>query len=528
MIPSQVEDVERLDSVLNIAIGIPLGLLEQKVDKSRRSHRPVDLRRDTPFRSISYLEEHRHELPEVVYFVESRRRYPHGRLGAHMLGYVREVRESRLAALRAKGYTIGDLMGQSGIESAYEDTLRGIKGEEYQEVNVSGRVLERHRREPVRGSDIRLGIDLYLQQVAEEALGRTERGAIIAMDPRSGEILAMASRPTFEPSLFSFVVPTDVWRQLNDNTERPMFNRASMGTYPPGSILKMVSAIAALDSGVIDTSTHLTPCAGAMWYGRRIYKCWYGRGHGPLNVVEAIERSCNVFFFQIGQTLGMNRWARTAAIFGLGSRTGIDLLTEETGILASSEVYDRKHGRYRWGLGESLNVAIGQGITLTTPLQMVRYVAALGTGKMVTPHLAVAAIDPDGFERRLDVPEPVPLDVDSSDRQTIVGAMRLVTEGRFGTAHRATAPGFHVAGKTGTAENPHGDSHSWFVGFAPADDPTIAISVICENAGHGSDVAAPAAGEVLRAHLMGPDWLPAARRADVRALQPDKDAIAWR
>jgi len=515
VIPAEVDDVAALDSALSDVLDIPAGTLLNKVNGRRRTlRRPIELRRDTPFASVAYLEEHRQELPAVLYFVESRRRYPYGGMAAHTLGYVREVRESQLASLRNRGYALGDLMGQSGIEAAYESYLRGHKGEEFQEVTVSGHVLNSHRKESVRGSDVRLSIDLELQQVAENAMNRVQRGALVAMDPRNGEILAMVSRPSFSPAVFSFVVPTKGWRRLNDNVERPLFNRAVMGTYPPGSTAKMISAISAIENGLIDSTTLLAPCKGAMWYGDRLFSCWYGKGHGALNVVEAIERPCNIFFYQIGRDLGIDKWAATARKFGLGEKTGVDLPTEEDGLVASTEVYNRKFGRWGWARGEALNVAIGQGITLVTPIQMLRYVGALSTDSLVTPHFGMSLIDPDGEEHNLPYPSPVPLPVDTSTLAIIRKAMVLVTEGTFGTAHRSAVPGYHVAGKTGTAQNPHGEDHSWYVGFVPADDPRIAIATICENAGHGSDIAAPISGEVLRAYM----------RKLERASSPDSSA----
>ena len=419
-----------------------------------------------------------------------------------MVGYVREIPERQLSQLRDHGYAQGDLMGQTGIEAQYERQLRGSKGEEYQEVAATGRVLQSQRNEPVRGADVRLTLDLELQRVAESWMDRVPKGALVAMDPRNGEILALVSRPTFDPDVFSFVVPREVWAQLNDNEQRPLFNRATMGTYPPGSTAKMVTAIGGLEYGVIDRETRLSPCTGTMWYGNRTFSCWASWGHGSLNVVHAIEMSCNIFFYQLGERLGLNPWGRTAEKFGLGRPTGVDLPAEDAGIVASIDIYNQRIGRGRWGGGEALNVGIGQGITLVTPIQMARYVAALGTGYLVTPHLAKAFIDPQGEEQAVPLSPLAPLEVDSTAISIVREGMLLVTEGRYGTAHRATAPGYHTAGKTGTAQNPHGEDHSWFVGYGPADDPIIAVAIICENSGHGSDIAAPIAGQLFR------NWLP--------------------
>ena len=263
-----------------------------------------------------------------------------------------------------------------------------------------------------------------------------------------------------------------------------------------------ITAIAALENDVIDTNTTFRPCTGTLWYGNRRYSCWAGKGHGALNVIHAIEASCNIFFFQLGDRVGLDRWSETARKFGLGEPTGVDILPEDNGIVASTEAYDRRLGRWRWGRGEALNVAIGQGITLVTPVQMVCYVSALGTGSLVTPHLAAGFIDADGTEQLVQPSDPKAIEVEPELLATIRHAMILVTEGARGTAHRSRVPGYHVAGKTGTAENPHGEGHSWYVGYVPAEDPVIAVAVICENAGHGSDVAAPIAGALFRARLL--------------------------
>lgn len=323
------------------------------------------------------------------------------------------------------------------------------------------------------------------------------------MDPRTGEILALVSRPAFNPDIFSTVVPPEIWRELNDDAERPLFNRATMGTYPPGSTAKMVSAAAGLQTGILDSSTRLQPCGGSFFFGNRAYACWNKRGHGSLNVVHAIEASCNVFFYQVGDRVGVDRWGTHARLLGLGSTTGIDLPSEDEGVVPSTYVYDRRFGKGKWGRGEALNVGIGQGIVLVTPVQMARYAAGLATGYLVTPHLAIGFTDTNGVEHapKLRPPQPIPIREDVL--RLIRRGMVLVTEGGSGTAHRAAVRGFHVAGKTGTAQNPHGDAHSWFVGFAPVPNPTIAIAVICENAGHGSTKAAPVAGAILRRHLIG-------------------------
>jgi penicillin-binding protein 2 len=498
IIPAEVKDLAAIDSVLAPVLSLKRGGVMSRISKRKRHwHRPVEIKRDTPFRTIAWLEENRHAFPGVIYLVESRRRYPYKTLAAHLLGYVGEIPESQLRPLRTKGYLSGDLLGQTGIEAVYEDKMRGTKGRLYQEVTATGQVVHAYREAPVRGADVRLTIDIALQDSAERFMRHIPRGALIAMDPRSGEILAMVSRPTYSPSVFSFVVPRETWRKLN-NPSRPLFNRAVMGTYPPGSIAKMITAIAALEDNQITPTTRLHPCIGSMRYGDRFYRCWASWGHGSLNLTHAIEQSCNVYFYQLGEKLGMDKWSITARKFGLGQATGVDLPVEDKGIVASTEVYNRLYGKFRWGRGEKLNVAIGQGITLVTPLQIARYVSAIATGKLTTPHLAASFVQPDGTERLHRVPDADSLHVRPRHLRTIRKAMRMVTEGAAGTGKAAWVPGYHVAAKTGTAQNPHGASHSWFVAYAPVENPEIAVTVLCENMGGGSVFAAPIAGRLLR------------------------------
>ncbi len=508
VIPAQLGDVDSVVAGLAKLLNLPAQRIREKIPKRFLArHRPVVLKRDVGFHIVAQIEERSAELPGVLYLVESRRRYPKGAMAAHALGYVREIKESQLHA----GYAMGDLVGQSGLELVYESVLRGEKGQEYQEVTASGRVEARRRQEPVRGEDINLSMDLIVQEVAEEAFHDTLNGAAIAIDPRTGEVLALVSRPAYDPRVFAGVVSPKMWGRLNSDPRRPLFNRAVSGTYPPGSTAKMIAAMAALDSGLVSRHRVMEPCLGLWQFGRRSFGCWFGEGHGILSLINAIETSCNVYFYQLGNMVGLDLWARTASKFGLGGRSGIDLPNEVEGQIASPEMMDRLHGKGKWSLGEMLNVAIGQGPTVTTPIQMVRYVAALATGKLSRPRLILDRVDTTYSGQDKDFREPAAIGFDENHFADIRDAMQLVTEGHIGTAHRAMVYGFHTAGKTGTAQNPHGRDHSWFVGFAPATDPTIAVAVVAENAGHGSSVAAPIAGRLFRAHLNRPVPLESAR-----------------
>jgi penicillin-binding protein 2 len=352
------------------------------------------------------------------------------------------------------------------------------------------------------GSDIVLTIDLALQRVAEEALSDTVSGAVVALDPRNGEVLAMVSRPTYDPTLFSTVVSESTWLSLNDDPGHPLLNRAIQSSYPPGSAMKIVTAGAGLKDGIISEWKRFSPCAGAYKFGARWFRCWQPEGHGSLGLVGAMAQSCDVYFYQLGRVLELDRWSRLATECGLGKALKLDLPDETGGLIPHRSFYNQRYGKGKWTKGVMLNLSIGQGEILATPLQMASLIAAVANGgTRYRPHLLKE------FRRGTwvdfgDYPEDDGrLPFSAKHLEILKRSLRAVVADADGTGRLAAVEGVGVAGKTGTAQNPHGEDHAWFIGFAPLDNARIAVAVLVEHGGHGSVTAAPIAGKIIEAYL---------------------------
>lgn len=469
----------------------------------------VMLRRDAPFAILAAIEEARADLPGIEVQIEPMRRYPHGALAAHLLGYANEIGDAELDSLRARGYRPGDLIGRSGIERAYEEVLRGRDGAEFVVVNALGRRVSLFEEEPPQppepGHDVVLTLDLDVQRAMEEAMAGVERGAGVAIDPRDGGILALVSRPAFDPNEFSRGISVARWRQITAGDANPLLDRAIQGVYPPGSTFKIVTMLSALAGGVAEPGTRFAPCPGSYLFGGRRFGCWKREGHGSLDFIGALQHSCDVYFYQVGPRLGLPRLEATSRALGLGERTGIDLPQERGGLVPSPAWYDRRWGAGRWRKGFMLNLAIGQGELLLTPLQMALLAAeAANGGRALRPHVVREV---RGTPWRVERPRHPGVPGEAAAWDAVRLALEKVVSEGTGTAARV--PGVRVAGKTGTAQNPHGEDHALFVCYAPADAPTLAMAVVVENSGHGGSVAAPIAGQVLRRMLM-PDSLRAA------------------
>lgn len=483
--------------------------------RERKGHQytPVPIKRDVSFEVVARIRERGPELPYVGIQMEPRRRYPYGVLASHALGFLREIDEEELSERQRRGedYLFGDLVGKDGVERAYEEVLRGEKGIGYVEVDAQGRTVRETRERgylpPAHGNHLVTTLDIELQGVAESAFSDTARGAVIAMDPRDGALLVMASLPHFDPLDFSGVLDAATWDSLNSDRRKPLLNRALAGLYPPASTVKIVSATAGLQEGVINESMTLDPCVPGGWrLGNRSFHCWK-EDHGELNVVEAIEQSCDVFFYQVGVRLGLRPLHRMATSFGLGQNTGLNLPGEVPGIFPDENYYDRTIGSGEWiESGQVINLSIGQGEILATPLQVAVMTAAIANwGMRVTPYMVRFTVArEEGAREPLAHTEPVPLDgVDPEALALVREGMIRVINGENGTARHVAlrVPGVMVAGKTGTGQNPHGEDHAWFTAFAPVEDPEIVVTVLVENGGGGSAVAAPIAAEVLRAYF---------------------------
>ena len=489
---------KRVISRLSRIVGLPEDVLRKKFGSHKHHfYEPVKMKRDVGFETVSIIEEDRYDLTGVEIQVEARRGYPplNGPfpLASHILGYVGLIDADKYAQMALLDYNYDDQIGKRGIERLCEAQLRGQNGVKYIEVNARGREVGSFpdKTSPsLPGQDVVLTLDWRLQLAAERAFGDTLRGSVVALDPNTGEILAMASKPGFHPRS---IRNHREWKALQSDLRNPLLNRSLQGEYPPASILKMVTAIAALEMGLLDLEEpHYPPCEGELEFGDRVFGCHKEGGHGELTLRQAIVQSCDVFFYHLGQDVGIGNWSRYASALGFGRPTGIDIAEggdgEARGLVPTRAYYEK---RGNWVGGFMLNLCIGQGEMLVTPLQAARYTAALAVGKLPQPHVL-----------RDGAPHP-PTPVQISDRtlQQIRSVLLDVVEGLHGTGRRARIEGIHVAGKTGTAQNSHGEDHAWFIAFAPVDSPRIALAVLAENAGHGGEVAAPIARQILETYF---------------------------
>jgi penicillin-binding protein 2 len=419
-----------------------------------------------------------------------RRTYPAGSLASNITGYVGEISENELRQFSEGNYAAGDQIGKNGIERQYEDVLRGTPGEESVEVDARGRKIRTIDTRPAgRGEDLHLTLDLGAQRLAADLM-KGYRGAIVVMDAHTGEVLVLYSSPSYDNNPLAWGVSLREWNALVKDPEKPMLDRSISGQYPPASTFKALMGLAALEEK--ETTTALTAhCSGAFTVGNRTFRCWKRSGHGTVNLLRALQESCDVYFYQVGLKLGISRILKWCSLFGLGSPTGIDLPGESPGVTAGP---DWKRARFKesWYQGDTVNYSIGQGFLLTTPLQIARLYAVIANGgKLVRPHLSSTA----GVVARNLSLEKKNLDVIRKGLDYVV---------RRGTGRQAGSFGITVAGKTGTAQNAHGDDHALFAGYAPMDNPKYVAVALIEAGLHGSSVASPMVGEIL-SYLLVPE-----------------------
>lgn len=477
----------------------------QRVRRASRTGKSQALRENAPFATVAAVEEIGDGLPGIEVQIQPLRRYPHGDLAAHLLGYAGEINERELEQRVEQGYRKGDLIGRSGLERAYEVALRGEDGAEFVVVNAMGQrvstLTEGPPRMPIPGEDLVLTLDLRVQRALEESMEGVTRGAAVAIDPRDGGILGMVSRPAFDPNEFSVGLTAARWRELSGGGSNPLLNRAIQGQYPPGSTFKIVTMLAALEAGIANPGTRLQPCPGSYMFGGRSFGCWKRTGHGSLDFYGALQHSCDVYYYQLGPRLGLEALGDAARAFGAGVRTGIDVPQERAGLVPDLAWYADRGRRWRESL--MLNLIIGQGELLLTPLQMALMTAEVAaSGRTLRPHLVSRG--PESKDPTLSLPTHPGFRATQEHWDAVHRALELVIND--GTGGAAKVSGLRVAGKTGTSENPHGEDHALFVCYAPADAPEIAMAYVVENGGHGGSEAAPRAGFVLR-RLYLPDSL---------------------
>ena len=467
--------------------------------------RPIVVKENLSIEDVAFLLAHRVEYPELEVIKQPRRLYRYGNLGAHVLGYVGKISPGQLEESEFKPNRPGDTVGQYGVERRYNRNLIGRDGQRRVLVDSRGRsVQEIELTNPILGGGVTLTLDLDLQLEAEVQLG-DDPGAIIVFDARNGEILVMASRPTFDPNQFARTISRREWKRLIENPDAPLQNRVIQNAFSPGSVFKVVMAMAGLQRGIIDERNSVD-CMGGVTLYNHWFHCWKVGGHGQVSLREALRQSCNVYFYLLAQKLGIQEIAEFSRRFGLGVPTGIDLLGEVSGLVPSERWKEEVRGE-PWYAGETISVAIGQGPLLTTPAQLARTVGIIATGTVVPLHLLKdGARQLPGRTEALSVAELSPRNL-----QLIRDAM-WSSVNEWGTGHNAQVDGFQVCGKTGTAQtiSTAGRQHlseeaterfepnAWFVGFAPLDHPEIVIAVVVQRGGTGGAAAAPIAGEILR------------------------------
>ncbi|MBP7148660.1 MAG: penicillin-binding protein 2 [Acidobacteria bacterium] len=484
---------------------------------------PVLLMPDVELDIASRVEAHRPELHAIDVAMEARRHYPLGPCAAHAIGYLSEATDEELDSTRE--LYMGDRVGRTGAERVFDDLLRGQAGILLEEVNARGRSLGvAATLRPTRlGRSVRMTIDGSMQRDLEEAFeGRG--GAAVFLDPATGGVRALYSAPAFDPNVFSGHLKASTWNELVNDPEKPLQNRALLSAYSPGSTFKVVMACAAQEEGVVDDATRIS-CGGSKAFYGRTFMCWRKGGHGSMDVREAVTQSCNVFFYTVGQRLGIEAIAKWGTRFGLGQVTALPL--KQTPGIMPSDAWKRKVRGEKWYPGETISVAIGQGLVQATPIQMAVVAAAIANGGYrVHPHLG---------ERPGEVPSPELIGLSPHTVQNVREAMINVVMSDRGTARRARVPGITVAGKTGTAQTigreagKDKEDNAWFIGFAPAENPKLAWAIIVEAGGHGGEAAAPIAGLALQRYFERhplPGYGAGARIAAVRPGGPD--AVAHR
>jgi len=519
LIPKDAKPMQTVVEKLARYAALPMDELQSRIRKSKGhpAFKPLLLRPDVDRNILAAVQVSRFDMPGVAIDVKTRRQYVHGASAAHLLGYLGEVEADQLKAGKHPALRPGDLIGKCGVEKAYDAVLRGKRGGQQVEVNASGqvmRIIEQVRAVP--GENLMLTLDHRLQQLAE-ALLNDSTGAVVALNPQNGHVLAIASAPSFDPNIFVSGMSQETWTQLVSNPRRPLENKAIQAEYPPASTYKILTAIAGLEEGVIDENTTFF-CPGHYRFGNRVYRCWKRGGHGHMNVETALTQSCDVYFYQVGQRLGVDRMAHWAKQFGLGAPTGIDMEHEAQGLIPTAAWKKQKTG-IPWQGGENLSVAIGQGYNLATPVQLAVMIAAVANGGYRYKPILIRSVQSADGTEAMEIPPEVLGRARLRKRTLDIVRQGLwnVVNTRRGTAWQSRVEGLDICGKTGTAQvvgrkqnesekdakNPpdHLKDHAWFVAYAPSENPRIAVAVMVEHGEHGSSAAAPIAKELIRFHL---------------------------
>ncbi|OQX95542.1 penicillin-binding protein 2 [candidate division KSB1 bacterium 4572_119] len=501
--PFEVQDADTVLRLISRILNIESEEISKIIKEKQAGYfTPVRLKRHIDFSTLSKIEEYKLDLPGISIQNDPKRYYPSGVRAPHLFGYLGELTREEYESRKKQGIKFGEIVGKKGLEMIYDTELRGVNGYRYVEVDVLGREIKRlsDKREllDVPGQNLHLTIDAGLQKFLESRMD-TIRGGAIAVDCETGGILALVSKPDYDPDIFSKPLSEDIWNSLLSDQNKPLYDRMVQSLYPPGSTFKLVLAAAALEKGII-TPERTETCVGFYRLGTKTYDCWKKEGHGELDLLGAIEQSCNVYFYTLGLKTGQDIWAEYSKKFLFDKPTGIDLMAENSGLVPDREYLDKKYGKNKWSRGLIANQAIGQGDLLVTPLQMLRFTMILANdGFYHKPHVVNFREDVISNKKEWTEIETKKIpDISEKTYKILKEGMRRVVQGERGTAKGARCSGLEVAGKTGTAENPHGEPHAWFLGFAPFDKPKIALCILIENGGSGGAVAAPLGGDVIR------------------------------
>lgn len=513
LIPENVRERQQLLKNLEILIGLPMETSQKRITKEAMKYpfRPVLIKRNLSRDELAIVETNLFNLPGLSIQIKPQRHYLYGDFASHLIGYLGEISEGQLNTGNFPENKQGDLVGKYGVEGKWQKLLNGLRGGEQVEVDAAGRKLRTlSRQPPVPGSNVCLTIDKDLQMVAEQAL-KDKKGAIVAMNPTNGEILAMASGPTFDPNVFISGMERSEWVRIASGKDHPLQNRAITGQYPPGSTFKIVVALAGLEEGII-SPTEETSCGGSYTVGAYTHRCWRKQGHGSVNMHRALVESCDVYFYKLGRRLGVDRIAHYANMCGLGLKTEFDLGSEKEGLIPTSKWKLKRFGE-PWQAGETVSVAIGQSFVLATPLQMARLIGAVFNGGYLYQPKAIKWVGKD--DRRFYEVAPTVmgrLKVKPEHLEIVKRGLIGVVQEPRGTGSKSRVEGVIVAGKTGTSQvvtlgkekalsaaGHESQDHAWFVALAPADNPALALGVVVEHGGHGGSAAAPLAKELLTA-----------------------------
>lgn len=480
-------------------------LAEKIAEHQKRSlYEPLRIKEGLSIREIALIEARRSDFPGLSIDVDVTRDYLFGSVGAHLIGYLGKPNESQARSPDFTDVPADAFIGQWGIERLYDKQLRGMPGTRVIEVDALGRELRLLKgKSPSRGDDVWLAMDINVQKEAEESFGN-KTGAMVAIKPDSGELLAFISKPSFDPNLFARGIKSKQWEELNNNTKRPLLNRALQSQYPPGSTFKIVTAVAALEEGAVDEHSKVT-CSGGIAYGRWRFGCWRKTGHGTVSLHRALVESCDVYFYDAGKKLGIDKIAAYARELGLEKETGLQMVRERRGLIPDTKWKEEKRNQ-PWYLGETFNAAIGQGYVAVTPFQMAQLTSTVANGGYIyRPSLLRVANKPEPEEK---------LKIKQENLEAVKKALFGVVNENGGTGWSAKSALVNISGKTGTAQvvgirkdskylpEMHRD-HAWFVAFAPYDMPEIALSVMVEHGGHGGATAAPIAKKAIEAYMKG-------------------------